>query len=179
MGLNVRMLLMALVSAVGLFFSGDAQAQSCSTYLQDKFNWVSKGPGYFLDVKGTSLNASQSQGLGLVSYVDGWVDQYAASYTTYDFITGRWITVPAKVSSHSNSQSFSDRFATGYQPFDRNQRDALGITLDGNGKITITLDSWGGGAVVVTPTSCANEVIYGFSSDGTLWGFVFRKDYIG
>lgn len=179
MGLNVRTMLMALVSVVGLFFSGDAQAQSCSTYLQDKFNWVSRGSGYYLAVKGTSLNASQSQGQGLVSYVDGWVDQYTPSSTYYDFSTGRWITLPAKVSSHSNSQSFSDRYATGYQPFDRNQRDALGITLDSNGKITITLDSWGGGAVVVTATSCMNEVIYGSSSDGTLWSFIFLKTYLG
>jgi hypothetical protein len=170
--------LFSLVAAVGLFASGSAHAQSCTSYVADKLNWMASSPDHYLDVKGTSINASHGGGLGLVSYVEGYLAQYQAGYTYFDFVTSRWITVPARASSHDNYQSFSDRYATGYQPFNKNARDQLGITLDGNGKLTITLDSWGGGAVTVTATSCTSEVIYGSSADGTHWAFVLHKGII-
>jgi len=171
--------LFSLAVAAAVLFSGGARAQSCSSYVSDKLSWVAQGGGYYLNVRGTSLNAGAGGGYGLVSYIEGYLDQYTAGYTYYNPITYTFVTVPAKVSSHANSQSFSDRYAAGSQPFNRAARDQLGITLDGTGKITITLDSWGGGAITIPSPACNAEVIYGFSPDGTLWSFDLKKTWLG
>ena len=179
MSLKPSSWLFSLAIAAALLVSGHARAQSCTTYVADKLGWVAQGGGYYLNLRGNSINSSANGGYGLVSYVEGYLDQYAAAYTYYDFVNYRWVTVPARVSSHANSQSFSDRFAAGGQPFNQSARDQLGITLSGDGKITITLDSWGGGAITIASPTCANEVISGFSNDGTLWSFVLKKTYLG
>jgi hypothetical protein len=83
-----------------------------------------------------------------------------------------------RFSSHANFQSFDDRFFTSYQPFNKNAKDQLGITLDASGKITLTFDTWGGGAMTIAATSCVSDVIYGSSSDGTHWSFVLYKRII-
>jgi hypothetical protein len=173
----VRSMALLAAGVVG-FVSGEASAQSCASYLQDKFDWVSRGGGYYLNVKGTSLNAASGGGQGLVSYVTGYVDQYTAGRWVYDVYSYQWVYVPAKVSSQANRQLFDDR-RSGTQPFHVNAYDNLGITLDENGKISIALNSWGGGVVTVTPTSCASNIIYGFSSNGTLWAFAFHKAWLG
>lgn len=176
---SLKSWMFSLAIAAALLVSGRAHAQSCSSYVADKMAWVAQGGGYFLNVRGTSLNSSAGSGYGLVSYIEGYLDQYTASYTYYNPITYTFVTVPAKVSSHANYQSFSDRYASGSQPFNRAARDQLGITLDATGKITITLDSWGGGAVTIPSPACNAEVIYGFSSDGTLWSFDLKKTWLG
>jgi hypothetical protein len=160
----VRLMVLLAAGAVGLV-SAEASAQSCTSYLQDKFSWVAQGPGYYLDVKATSLN------------VTGYVDQYTAGSWVYDFTSYQWVYVPAKVTSTANRQLFDDR-RSGTQPFNVYAYDNLGVTLDENGKITLALNSWGGGLVTVTPTSCASNIIYGFSSDGTLWAFTFFKRWL-
>jgi len=171
--------LFPLAIAAAVLFSGRAHAQSCSTFVADRMAWVAQGGGYYLNVRGTSLNASPGGGTGLVSYIEGYLDQYTAGYSYINPITYQYVTVPAKVSSHANAQSFSDRYAAGSQPFNRAARDTLGITLDATGKITITLDSWGGGALTITAPACNADVIYGFSSDGTLWSFALKKFWLG
>jgi hypothetical protein len=171
--------LFSLAVAAAVLVSGHAHAQSCSSYVADKMAWVAQGGGYYLNVRGTSINSSPAGGTGLVSYIEGYLDQYTASYSYFNPGTYTFVTVPAKVSSHANSQSFSDRLASGGQPFNRAARDQLGITLDGTGKITITLDSWGGGAITIPNPACNAEVIYGFSTDGTLWSFDLKKTWLG
>lgn len=178
MSLKPSSWLFSLAVAAAILVSGRAHAQ-CTTYVADKLNWVAQGGGYYLNVRGNSINASAAGGYGLASYVEGYLDQYAAAYTYYDFVNYRWVTVPARVSSHASYQSFSDRFYVSGQPFNKNAKDQLGITLSGDGKITITLDSWGGGALTINSPTCANEVISGFSNDGTLWSFVLKKFYLG
>jgi hypothetical protein len=171
--------LLPLAVSAAILIPERAHAQSCTTMVTDRMNWVAAGGGNYLNVTGTSINGGAAGGYGLVSYVQGYLDQYQAAFWYYDFARNQWVLSPARASSHANYQSFSDRLATGGQPFNKNARDQLGITLDGNGKITITLDSWGGGALNVTATSCANDVIYGFSGDGTLWAFVLKKTWLG
>ncbi|HEY8211197.1 MAG TPA: hypothetical protein VIG99_27120 [Myxococcaceae bacterium] len=179
MSLKPSSWLFSLAVAAAILVSGRAHAQSCTTYVADKLNWVAQGGGYYLNVRGNSINSSAAGGYGLVSHVEGYLDQYTAAYTYYDYLHYQWVTVPAKVSSHANFQSFSDRFYVSGQPFSKNAKDQLGITLSGDGKITITLDSWGGGAITINAPTCANEVISGFSNDGTLWSFVLKKTWLG
>ena len=171
---SARLFLSFMLLAVALG-SAEASAQSCTTYLQGKFSWVSQGSGHYLEVKGTSINASTGYS-GLVSYVTGYVDQYSAPYWAY--LAGTWVYLPAQVSSHANRQLFDDR-RNGSQPFNYTAYDQLGITLDAAGKITITFDTWGGGAVTVTPTTCTSNIISGFSSDGTMWAFAFYERWLG
>lgn len=178
MTLNLRALVVALVAAMGLFFSGDAHAQSCSTFLQDRLNWVAQSYDHYLDIKGTSLNATQSNNWGLASYIEGNLMQYTASYVYFDYLSGRFLTAPARVSGTNIAQTFSDRYATGYQPFDKNQPDQLGISIYATGKIVITLQTWGNGTVTIDTTSCTSDVIYGSSPDGTLWSFRLYKGII-
>jgi hypothetical protein len=177
MNLNLRGLVLVLASVMGLLFSGEANAQSCTTLLQDRVNWLSQY-GRYLDIRGTSLNAAHSNGWGLVSYVNGYMMQYTAGFTYSDPFTGRQITVPSRVSGTDIYQTFSDRFATGSQPFDKSRPDKLGISIDTNGKIVITLETWGNNTLTITNTACLNDVIYGTSTDGTHWSFRLIKGYI-
>jgi hypothetical protein len=177
MNLNLRGMMLVFAAVMGLLFSGEARAQSCSTLMQDRLNWMTSYDHY-LDIQGTSLNATQSNGWGLASYIQGSLYQYTASSTYYDFVNYRWVTVPAKVSGQDIKQTFSDRYATGYQPFNKNAADLLGISIDANGKIVITLQSWGNGTVTISTTACMNDVIYGSAPDGTHWSFRLLKGYI-
>jgi hypothetical protein len=178
MNLNLRGMMLMMAAVMGLLFSGEARAQNCSTFMQDKLTWMS-GSGNYLYVQGSSVNATQGGGWGLVSYVEGWITGISPSYTYYDYVNRRYVTVPARIRGDDLSQTFSDRNATGYQPFDRNQADRINLSIDANGKIYITLVSWGNGTVTVEPTTCANGLIYGFSSDGSLWSFTFVRQYLG
>ena len=178
MNLNLRGWMLALVTVVGLMLSGEARAQSCGTFMQDTITWMSQS-GAYIYVKGSSHNASQAGGLGLVSSVEGWITTLTQGYTVYDPFSHRYVTVPSKLSGQSLAQTFSDRFAAGSQPFDKNQADLLNISIDANGRIVITLVTWGNNQVTIDPSTCANGLIYGFSSDGTLWSFNFVKEYLG
>jgi hypothetical protein len=170
-------LVVSMALAAALLVSGRAHAQSCSTWAADRVNWLTATAGNYLALKGTSINSPAASGYGLVSYVEGYLDSYSAAHWIYNGST--FVLIPASASSHANYQSFSDRYATGYQPFSVSARDQLGITLDTSGRITITLDSWGGGALSITATQCLYDTIYGFDNGGTLWSFDLKKTWLG
>lgn len=172
--LNLRALVVMLASVVGLFLSGEAHAQSCTTFMQDKLTWMSN-PQNYLAIHGSSFNATHSGGWPLTSHIAGSLVEYSPGFSYYDPFLGRTITFPATMGGTGLVQLFSDRYAAGYQRFDKNQPDQLGISFNANGRIVITLQSWGNGTVTVETASCANNMISGFSSDGTLWSFAFNK----
>jgi hypothetical protein len=177
MNLNLRVWMVAMVSAMALLLSGEARAQSCTTFLQDRVEWMAQGGAYYLDIKGTSLNASQSAGNGVVSYVQGRLENYALGYYHIDPVTGIWVFFPETIYGDGITQTFSDRF-TGSQPFNINAPESLGIIIDASGKIFITLQSLGTGTLTINSTSCMNDVIFGTSDDGTHWSFALYKRFI-
>ena len=113
MSLKPSSWLVSAALAAAVLLSGRAHAQSCTTYAQDKINWVAHGGGYYLSVRGTSLNSGAASGYGLVSYVEGYLDQYTAGNQTPRGNTSSTVRAAASIRSSRRRARGLTRIANG------------------------------------------------------------------
>lgn len=145
--------------------AGAPEAGTCRSLFAEYIAWVERGD--YLSLVGTSMQRNALNAGGVVSYLRGDIYTRPTPGVT-----------PRAISGSLVPQLFNDRTTTSGQPFDRAAADQVSIELNEEGELRITLDSWGHGRLIISPTACAQGVTYGFSDDGTLWSFVFRKEFL-
>lgn len=144
---------------------------SCSTYLAERFAWMTERPdgerGYRATIT-THRAGLTASGPALVSYgqVELWTHAAGGWECAPDWSSCWW--VPAAISGSQGSQLFNDRsYYNGgrWQPFSIHASDSIGLRIDQDGQVVLTLESWGGGQVTITGTQCSDGLIYGFSNE--------------
>ncbi len=143
----------------------------CSGLLQGLQSWV-ETPGQDMSTNVADFELVSSRG-----------DNHYASYTTGSLsLDGNALTTAyLPFGATSGTQYFSDRAyrsSNGWQPFEAQATDRLGVSINtATGATTLTLLSWGNGKVRIPTMQCSDGVMYGFSSDTThsLYAFSFSE----
>ncbi|WP_163994266.1 hypothetical protein [Pyxidicoccus caerfyrddinensis] len=183
------MRLSSLIAACGFgllsLVATEARAEDCATMLQPHLEWVRTGDVnsrlYDVNVHAVSIvNVSGGGARGLASSLTGQLTTYTGSICR--IVGGYWSCSPAKIGSSSanSSQVFSDRgywtgdWSVGYQDFSAYAKDSWTLSVNSTGVVTMQSNTWGF-TTSVTPTACANGVLYGFETGGTtFWSFTFE-----
>ena len=174
--------------ALGLLSLGasEARAEDCATMLQPHFDWVRTGDlnglRYDVNIHAVSIVNVSGGGLrGLASSLNGAVTTYTQGLCR--FVGGVYTCTPTRIGggSPNASQTFSDRsYWTGdsnapWQNFSVFSRDNWTLSVATTGVVTMQSNTWSF-TTSVTPTGCANGVLYGFETGGTtFWSFTFEN----
>jgi hypothetical protein len=167
-----QMRLKTAILGLVILVSGAARAQSCTSFLAEKFA-VAQQVGYYeLAATVTSLRAAPtSTDRSQASYTVAFLTYHPGHYI-FQRQGFRW--APAAVQGDTNytnngNQLFNDR-TTGspsYQPFNVAAADRTIFYLDVNGNASLILESAGNTRVNLINLQCANGVMYGFSDEAT------------
>ncbi len=151
-----------------------AGATSCGAFVQRHVNWV-QGRGSCTIGAYVDYDIVTHQASGLVSRSRGTLGRATDGFSFYNPFTQTFVTEPSRLFSDAEvdgQQAFSDRLVSATIPgeatsrqfgFDPRAKDQVKVTLDSDGKMVFKLVSWGGFDVVVQPTECMNDLMYGFA----------------
>jgi hypothetical protein len=176
----------SLIAACGFgllsLVATEARAEDCATMLQPHLEWVRTGDvnnlRYDVNVRAVSIvNVSGGGVDGLASSLTGTLTTYTGSICR--IVGGIWSCTQPRIGG-GGSQSFSDRsywtgdWGVGYQDFSVYAKDGWTLSVSSTGVVTMQSTTWNF-TTSVTPTACANGVLYGFETGGTtFWSFTFE-----
>ncbi|RYZ40721.1 MAG: hypothetical protein EOO71_14980 [Myxococcaceae bacterium] len=179
--------LAGLLFSLTLLVGAEASAQSCTTLVNSQFSWVQRGGGYYINVTGVSLKPTTGSVGPVASSISASLSGYVAQSWYLNPVTGVLTRVPARLTSPANSgrQTFNDRGyysvqggVSRWQNYSAFAQDNVQLELDDTGKLTLILNTWGNGQVILTSPTCTGNVMSGFSGTA-LHAFTFEQFYLG
>ncbi|MCY1047186.1 hypothetical protein OV208_38140 [Corallococcus sp. bb12-1] len=185
--MNASRFLAGLLFSLTLLVGAEASAQSCTTLVNSQFNWVQQGGGYYINVTGVSLKPATGSVGAVASYISASLSSYVPASFYLNPVTGVLTRVPARLTSPASSgrQTFNDRSyystqggVSRWQNFSAFAQDNVQLELDDTGKLTLILNTWGNGRVVLTSPTCTGNVMSGFNGTA-LHAFTFEQFYLG